>query len=31
MEEKIAYVKGCIAPFEADADFIEGLIHGAEV
>lgn len=30
-DEKVAYVRGCIAPFVATDDFIAGLIHDAEV
>ena len=30
-ERKMAYVRGCIAPFTADEEFIVSLIHEAEV
>lgn len=29
-EQKLAYVRGCIAPFEANSEFLDGLIRDAE-
>jgi len=29
-EQKLAYVQGCVAPFQPDAEFLAGLIHDAE-
>ncbi len=29
-EQKLAYVRGCVAPFQPDSEFLEGLVHEAE-
>jgi hypothetical protein len=29
-EQKVAYVRGCVAPFQPDGEFLEGLVREAE-
>ena len=29
-EQKLAYVEGCVAPFQTDGEFLEGLVREAE-